>query len=131
MNAITHQRRILDRRSLNSSVEAILGENGYDPTKRLQIVHCLKQALDKGQEEVRARFDAGGGGPDVFAENAFLTDQLVRVIFDIATERVYTTANKTTSEQLSVVAIGGYGRGELAPHSDVDLMFLQPYKQTP
>ena len=55
----------------------------------------------------------------------------MRVIFDIATERVYPTANKTTSEQLSVVATGGYGRGELAPHSDVDLMFLQPYKKTP
>ena len=110
MNAITHQRRILDRRSVNASVDAILGKKGYDATKRLDIVQCLKEALHAGQMEVRTRFDAGSGGPNVFAGNAFLTDQLVRVIFDIASERAYPTANRTTAEQLSVVAIGGYGR---------------------
>ena len=131
MNGIANQRQILNRRSLKASVDVILGEKGYDTKRRPQIVQCLKGVLHRGQEEVLARFETNGSGPDVFAGNAFLTDQLVRVIFEIATERVYPTANKTTSEQLSVVAIGGYGRGELAPHSDVDLMFLQPYKQTP
>jgi len=131
MNAVTQQRRILDRRSLTATIDTILGEEGYDSQRRQDVVQCLKDALQAGQDEIRARFDAGGSGVEVFSGHAFLIDQLVRVIFDIATERAYPVANKTTSEQLSVVAIGGYGRGELAPHSDVDLMFLQPYKQTP
>ena len=109
MNGVAHQRQILNRRNLKASVDVILGEKGYDINKRPQIVQCLKEALHKGQEEVLARFETSGSGPDVFAGNAFLTDQLVRVIFEIATERVYPTANKTTAEQLSVVAIGGYG----------------------
>ena len=82
------------------------------PTNALRSCSALRE-LHEGQEEVLARFETSGSGPDVLPE-MLLTDQLVRVVFEIATERVYPTANKTTSEQLSVVAIGGYGRGQLA-----------------
>src|SRR5260370_41199280 len=58
-------------------------------------------------------------------------DQLIRVIFDFADGRIYPAANPSTAERLSVVATGGFGRGEMAPLSDIDLLFLRPYKQTP
>mgnify|MGYP004117391295 FL=1 len=97
MNAVTKQRQILDRRGLTAAIDTILGEKGYDSLKRQDVVQCLKDALQAGQDEIRARFDAGGTGVEVFAGNAFLIDQLVRVIFDIATERAYPVANKTST----------------------------------
>jgi [protein-PII] uridylyltransferase len=64
-------------------------------------------------------------------EQSFLIDQLIRVAFDFVAETVYPLANPTAGEKIAIVAVGGYGRGEMAPFSDIDLLFLLPYKRTP
>ncbi|HTZ35058.1 MAG TPA: [protein-PII] uridylyltransferase [Stellaceae bacterium] len=127
--AIARQREIIDRRALGEMLSALV----LDPASpdRAPVVTLARRALDAGRREVRRRFEAGGSAAHCVAEQCFLVDQLVRALFDFVTGRVFPLANPTQGERLAVVAVGGYGRGEMAPYSDVDLLFLLPYKQTP
>ncbi|MFM2390693.1 MAG: hypothetical protein RLZZ437_2248 [Pseudomonadota bacterium] len=67
----------------------------------------------------------------LISDLANLTDVLVRSAFLVATRTLHPLPNPTDSERISVLAVGGYGRAEMAPQSDVDLLFLTPWKVTP
>ena len=125
---ILRQREIIDRRILASALEA-LTESGEPPRPR--VVETLREALEKGRVEVRHRFDQGARGTETTKELSFLTDQLIRSLYEFVLAAVYPSANPTQGERMALVAVGGYGRGELAPYSDIDLLFLLPYKTTP
>src|SRR5437763_2822884 len=130
MANIHRQRDIIDRRALADELAQTVAA-ARSPLDRGALLPPLKTALAKGRAEIQRRFETEGHAPRAVREQCFLIDQLIRALYDLVTERVYPLANPTEGEKLAIVAVGGYGRGEMAPFSDIDLLFLLPYKQTP
>src|SRR5882757_7909986 len=82
----------------------------------------LRTALANGRAEIARRLAVEPGHGRATAQaTAFLHDQLVRLAYDFVTQRVLDEPPETG---LALVGLGGTGRGEMAPYSDLDLMVL-------
>ena len=129
-DTLPHRRAIVDRRALD---EALAGLPEMPNTEmRRAIVAVLRAALDRGRAEIDRRLlDNPSRGLEAAAAGAYLIDGLLGALADVTVARLYPLPNPTAAERLTLIAVGGYGRGEMAPHSDVDIGFVTPLRQPP
>ncbi len=97
---------------------------------RPAILERLKQLVRDARAAAREGLDRNGNGRACAAGLARFQDALIELVFDYTTAHVYQPSTQADRTQMAVVATGGFGRGLLAPGSDLDLLFLLPSKQT-
>ena len=127
---VPNRRALIDRRHVGDAATRAVAA-AAPGERRAALVAVLKGALGAGRAELRRRIrETPGRGLELAHANSFLVDQLLRIAFDATTGQLYPAANPSAGERLAMLAVGGYGRGELAPFSDIDLMFLAPVRGT-
>jgi [protein-PII] uridylyltransferase len=87
-----------------------------------EVLPLYKKFLRVEEHRLRLNHQAGGGGREICARRAELVDVLLQYVFGAAATSAH--SNGSAKVPLALVALGGYGRGELNPFSDVDVMVL-------
>ncbi len=119
---IVEPRKIIARRALAAEAAGLRGRTDRPELWRQTLAGLLQGAVASARAEIRSRFRRHGHGPTTGREFAFLLDQVLAFLVDSA--RTGEVVEAGVVDDLAILAVGGYGRREVCPHSDIDLLFL-------
>ena len=120
-----------DRKAFAVAVEDLRRALPQDEAFRRAVIEALRDALASGRDRIFGKFLQTRRGMACATALADLQDEIIHAVHNYVARYLFPDPASGAKERLCVVAVGGYGRGTLAPQSDIDLLFLLPSKQTP
>jgi [protein-PII] uridylyltransferase len=118
--------------TLLAELDAAIGDaSPKSAAARAIVLAHMRATLADARKGAQAELRLTGKGTRCAQNLCAAEDEIIRAVHLFATRRVYTVDNPSGAEAVALAAVGGYGRGTLAPGSDIDLLFILPYKQTP